>query len=51
MEKDAKIFVAGHTGLVGSAIVRHLRSMGWTNLIERSHKELDLMDSQSVKSF
>ena len=51
MEKGAKIFVAGHRGLVGSAIARHLRSMGWTNLIERSHTELDLMDSQKVKSF
>ena len=39
MEKDAKIYVAGHRGMVGSAIVRELRRQGYTNIITRTHKE------------
>lgn len=46
-----KIFVAGHRGLVGSAIVRELKRKGYENLILRTHKELDLTDSYAVKEF
>jgi GDP-L-fucose synthase len=42
MEKSSKIFVAGHNGLVGSALVRRLNKNGFTNLVFRSHAELDL---------
>ena len=42
MEFFSKIYVAGHTGMVGSAIVRELRNQGYTNIITRTHKELDL---------
>ncbi len=42
MKKDSKIYIAGHRGLVGSAIVKNLESKGYTNLIYRTHKELDL---------
>ena len=42
MEKNAKIYVAGHRGMVGSAIVRELQRQGYTNIITRTHKELDL---------
>lgn len=51
MEKNAKIFVAGHRGLVGSAIVRRLESAGYSNIVVRSHAELDLRDPQSTRSF
>ena len=51
MEKNAKIFVAGHRGLVGSAIWNNLKSRGYTNLVGRTHKELDLMDPVAVKKF
>lgn len=51
MEKDAKIYVAGHRGLVGSAIVRKLESEGYNNLITRTHKELDLLDQKAVADF
>ena len=51
MNKDAKIYVAGHRGLVGSAIVRNLRSNGYANLITRSSSELDLTNQQSTASF
>ena len=51
MEKDSKIYVAGHHGLVGSAIWKNLESKGYTNLIGRTHKELDLMDAVAVKKF
>lgn len=51
MEKDARIYVAGHRGLVGSAIWNNLLEKGYTNLIGRSHKELDLLDGISVKKF
>ena len=51
MEKNSKIYVAGHRGLVGSAIWKNLESKGYTNLIGRTHKELDLMDAVAVKKF
>lgn len=51
MEKNSKIFVAGHNGLVGSAIVRKLRSEGYDNLILRSRNELDLRDQRAVRNF
>lgn len=51
MEKTAKIYVAGHHGLVGSAIWNNLQKKGYTNLVGRSHKELDLLDGVAVKPF
>ena len=51
MEKSAKIYVAGHRGLVGSAIWNNLKQKGYTNLVGRSHKELDLLDGAAVKQF
>ncbi len=51
MEKDAKIYVAGHKGMVGSAIVRQLEKQGYTNIIVRSHKELDLTRQDQVEKF
>ena len=51
MEKDAKIYVAGHRGLVGSAIWNNLLQKGYTNLIGKSHHELDLMDGVAVRVF
>ena len=51
LDKDAKIYVAGHHGLVGSAIWNNLKSRGYENLIGRSHKELDLLDPVAVKKF
>ena len=51
MDKNSKIYIAGHRGLVGSAIWRNLQSKGYINLIGRSHRELDLLDAVAVKSF
>ena len=51
MGSDSKIFVAGHNGLVGSAIVRYLESNGHTNIITKSREELDLTDTIAVKEF
>ena len=51
MEKNSKIYVAGHKGLVGSAIVRKLQEEGYTNLILRTKVELDLRDQRAVKNF
>ena len=51
MEKNAKIYVAGHRGLVGSAIVRNLTKKGYTNIITRTHKELDLLNQSAVNTF
>lgn len=51
MEKESKIFVAGHRGMVGSAIVRELRRQGYTNIITRNHAELDLTDQRAVEEF
>ena len=51
MEKTAKIYVAGHRGLVGSAIVRQLTTAGYTNLVTRTRAELDLLNQTSVADF
>ena len=51
MNKDDKIYVAGHRGLVGSAIVRSLQRSGYTNIIGRTHKELDLTEQAAVREF
>lgn len=51
MNKDSKIYVAGHTGLVGSALWKNLQSKGYINLIGRTIDELNLMDSRAVNSF
>jgi GDP-L-fucose synthase len=48
MNKDSKIFIAGHRGMVGSAILRHLQSQGYSNFVLRSSKELDLRNQQAV---
>jgi len=51
LDKNSKIYVAGHHGLVGSAIWNNLVSRGYTNLVGRSHKELDLIDQVAVRRF
>ena len=51
MQKNSKIYIAGHRGLVGSALIRNLEANGYTNIITRTHKELDLLDSTAVKKF
>jgi GDP-L-fucose synthase len=51
MEKNSKIYVAGHRGMVGSAMVRELERNGYTNIISKTSKELDLRDSIAVKTF
>ena len=51
LDKDSKIYVAGHKGLVGSAIWDNLKSRGYNNLVGRSHAELDLLDPVAVKEF
>ena len=51
MEKNSKIFVAGHRGLVGSSIVRKLKQDGYDNLVLRTRQELDLRDQRAVKNF
>ncbi len=51
MKKDARIYVAGHRGLVGSAIVKNLTKKGYSNLLTRTHSELDLIDAKSVADF
>ncbi|MEG1562943.1 MAG: GDP-L-fucose synthase [Bacteroides sp.] len=51
MEKQAKIYIAGHHGLVGSAIWKNLKEKGYTHLIGRSHNELDLLDGVAVRQF
>ena len=51
MEKNSKIYVAGHSGMVGSAIVRKLQKEGFANIISRSSKELNLCNQQGVKDF
>ena len=51
LDKSSKIYVAGHNGLVGSAIWNNLKSRGYNNLIGRSHKELDLTNQNAVKKF
>ena len=51
MDRNARIYVAGHRGLVGSAIVRKLQSEGYTNLLTRTHAELDLTDERATRAF
>ena len=51
MEREAKIYVAGHKGMVGSAIVRVLKEKGYTNLVTRTHQELNLCRQQEVEDF
>lgn len=51
MNKSSKIYIAGHRGLVGSAIVKNLQSKGYTNLVFRTHKELDLTNQKAVEKF
>lgn len=51
LSKTSKIYIAGHRGLVGSAIWENLRSRGYTNLVGRTHQELDLLDAAAVKAF
>jgi GDP-L-fucose synthase len=51
MDKSARIFVAGHRGMVGSALVRRLREDGYTDILTRTHTELDLLDQKDVQRF
>src|SRR5437868_2826487 len=51
MNLSAKIYVAGHTGLVGSALVRRLRALGYTNLLVQTRQELDLTKQRAVQDF
>src|SRR5690349_18865730 len=51
MDKHAKIYVAGHRGLVGSALMRNLQAKGYTNLITHTHAELDLTDALATQHF
>ena len=51
MEKDSKIYVAGHCGMVGSAIVRELQRQGYKNILTRTHNELDLTRQEAVECF
>ena len=51
MDSNSKIFIAGHNGLVGSAILRNLKSNGYLNLITKTRNELDLTDAVAVKNF
>jgi GDP-L-fucose synthase len=51
MDKNIKVYIAGHRGLVGSAITKEFEDKGYTNLIFKTHKELDLIDSKAVEEF
>ncbi len=51
MDKKSKIYIAGHTGLVGSSIARNLNEQGFTNILTKKHEELDLINQQQVKDF
>ncbi|MGZ4079652.1 MAG: NAD-dependent epimerase/dehydratase family protein, partial [Bacteroidia bacterium] len=51
MEKNSKIYIAGHKGMVGSAIMRRLQKDGFTNFVTRNSKELDLRNQQAVADF
>ena len=51
MSSQAKIYVAGHRGMVGSAIVRELEAQGHNNIVVRTHAELDLTNQQAVRNF
>ena len=51
MNKNSKIYIAGHRGLVGSAIIANLKAKGYTNIVAKTHAELDLLDQQAVTKF
>ena len=51
MDSQAKVFVAGHNGLVGGAIIQALKQQGYSNLVVRSSRELDLREQQAVENF
>src|SRR5438552_12882411 len=51
MTPDSRIYVAGHRGLAGSALVRGLQARGYRNLVTRTHAELDLIDQRAVREF
>ncbi len=51
MEKNSRIFIAGHRGMVGSAILRELENQGYNNIVTKTHKELDLLNQQAVSDF
>lgn len=51
MSKESRIYVAGHRGMVGSAIIRALERHGQTNIVTRTHAELDLIDQAAVRDF
>ena len=51
VKKEAKIFVAGHMGMVGSSIIRNLQDKGYTNILTRTRQELDLLDQKAVQSY
>jgi nucleoside-diphosphate-sugar epimerase len=51
MDRAAKIYVAGHRGMVGSALVRRLTAGGYTNILTRTHAELDLLDQSATREF
>ena len=51
MNKKSKIFVAGHNGMVGSAIIRQLQSNGYENIVTRNRDKLDLVDQNQVRNF
>ena len=51
MKKDSKIYIAGHNGMVGSAICRNLTAKGYTNIIGKTSRELDLRDQKAVNEF
>ena len=51
MNKDSKIFVAGHRGLVGSAIVRTLKERGYKNIVRKNRSEVDLLNQKEVEDF
>ncbi len=51
MQKDSKIFVAGHRGLVGSSILEYLKQQGYTQLIAKTRNELNLLSSSAVEDF
>ena len=51
MSLDSKIYIAGHRGMVGSAIKRQLESLGYSNIITRTRQELDLLNQEAVANF
>ena len=51
MKTNASIYIAGHTGLIGSAVIRKFQSAGYNNLLVASHNELELTDSYDVERF